>query len=82
MRNSADFAQNDDGRKHSMIAFGGNPLDRAGDRRGDPAWLAAQFPAGLFLPFWQNRPLVIEDRAGFLPWRTGLGRRNLRLSRP
>jgi NAD+ diphosphatase len=51
-----------------MMTFGGNPLDRASDRRSDPAWLAAQVPAGLFLPFWQNRPLVIEDRAGFLAW--------------
>lgn len=53
-----------------MIRFGGNPLDRASDRRSDPAWLAAQFQAGFFLPFWENRPLVIGRRAGFLPWRT------------
>jgi NAD+ diphosphatase len=51
------------------IAFSGNPLDRASLRRADPAWLAAQEPAGLFLPFWQNRPLVENDRAAFLPWR-------------
>lgn len=53
-----------------MMAFGGNPLDRASDRRSDPAWLAAQRTVGRFLPFWQNKPLVVEDRAGFLPWRT------------
>ena len=41
------------------IPFSGNPLDRASDRRGDAAWLAAQQAAGLFLPFWQNRPLVV-----------------------
>lgn len=52
-----------------MMTFGGNPLDRASDRRSDPAWLAAQFQAGLFLPLWENKPLVIEGRAGFLPWR-------------
>ena len=52
-----------------MMTFGGNPLDRASDRRSDPAWLAAQCTVGLFLPFWQNKPLVIEGRAGFLPWR-------------
>jgi NAD+ diphosphatase len=51
------------------IAFSGNPLDRASYRRADSAWLAAQEPAGLFLPFWQNRPLVEKDRAAFLPWR-------------
>ena len=52
-----------------MMAFCGNPLDRASDRRSDPAWLAAQQGRGLFLPFWQNKPLVVKDRAGFLPWR-------------
>src|SRR5665213_573660 len=53
----------------SPIPFSGNPLDRASDRRSDEAWLAAQQAAGLFLPFWQNRPFVVEDRAGLLPWR-------------
>lgn len=53
-----------------MMRFSGNPLDRASDRRSDPAWLAAQFQAGLFLPLWENKPLVIDGRAGFLPWRT------------
>ncbi len=51
------------------IPFSGNPLDRASDRRGDDAWLAAQQAVGLYLPFWQNRPFVVKDRAGFLPWR-------------
>ena len=51
------------------IAFAGNPLNRAGLERADPAWLAGQTPAGLFLPFWQNRPLVRADRAVFLGWR-------------
>ena len=52
-----------------MMAFCGNPLDRASERRTDPAWLAAQHGHGLFMPFWQNKPLVVKDRAGFLPWR-------------
>ena len=51
------------------MAFSGNPLDRAGHRRGDEAWLREQAAAGLFLPFWQNRPLVVKERAGFLSWR-------------
>ena len=51
------------------ITFSGNPLDRASERRSDAAWLAAQTVAGLFLPFWQNRPLVSQDRTVFLPWR-------------
>jgi len=51
------------------IAFSGSPLNRAGDhRRADPVWLAAQRLTGLYLPFWQNRPFVMGDRAGFLPW--------------
>jgi len=51
------------------IAFSGSRLDRASVQRTDPAWLAAQKAAGLFLPFWQNRPLVRADRAAFLGWR-------------
>ena len=51
------------------IPFSGNVLDRASYRRTDEAWLAAQLAAGLFLPFWQNRPFVVRYRAGFLPWR-------------
>src|SRR5690348_10010900 len=51
------------------MPFSGNPLDRASLERADPAWLAAQKMAGLFLPFWQNRPLVARERALFLPWR-------------
>lgn len=51
------------------LAFSGNPLDRASHRRGDQAWLAEQAAAGLFLPFRQNRPFVVKQHAGFLPWR-------------
>ena len=51
------------------IAFSGNPLDRASYSRADAAWLAAQRANGLFLPFWQNRPFVAAERAGFLPGR-------------
>jgi NAD+ diphosphatase len=52
------------------IAFSGNPLDRASYSRADAAWLKAQRAAGLFLPFWQNRPFVADGRAGFLPGRS------------
>ena len=51
------------------IPFSGNVLNRASNRRTDEAWLATQAAQGLFLPFWQNKPLVTKDRAGFLPWR-------------
>ncbi len=53
----------------SPMAFSGSPLDRASYNRADAVWLAAQAAKGLFLPFWQNRPLVAGNRAGFLPWR-------------
>ncbi|MDQ8028089.1 MAG: NAD(+) diphosphatase [Brevundimonas sp.] len=44
--------------------FAGNPLDRAGDRRNDPAWLAEQAgnPEALAMALWQGKPLV-EDHA-------------------
>ena len=44
--------------------FAGNPLDRAGDRRSDPAWLAEQAdnPDALALVLWEGRPLI-EDHA-------------------
>jgi NAD+ diphosphatase len=51
------------------IPFAGNPLNRASLERADPAWLAAQKSRGLFLPFWQNRPFVQGNGAGFQPWR-------------
>ncbi len=53
----------------TALAFSGNPLDRASERRSDPAWLKAQAAAGLYLPFWQTKPFVLDQRAGFLPWR-------------
>jgi NAD+ diphosphatase len=53
-----------------MMTFSGNLLDRASERRSDPVWLKAQFQRARFLPFWENKPLVIDDRAGFLPWRS------------
>ena len=52
-----------------MLRFTGNPLDRASARRADPAWLAAQAAAGLYLPFSDGRPLVAQDRTRLLPWR-------------
>ncbi len=48
----------------SLNTFGGNPLDRAGDRRNDPDWLAEQAarPDALALVLWEGRPLL-EDHA-------------------
>jgi len=44
--------------------FANNPLDRAGHRRTDPAWLAQrrQDPTSLFLPLWKLHPLVLPEQ--------------------
>ena len=46
--------------------FSGNPLDRAGDQRNDPAWLAEQAasPDALALVMWGGKPLVEENQDG------------------
>lgn len=48
----------------ALNTFAGNPLDRAGDRRNDPDWLAEQGanPEALAMVLWQGKPLV-EDHA-------------------
>jgi NAD+ diphosphatase len=52
-----------------MLSFTGNPLDRASAQRSDPNWILAQQARAdaLFLPVWQAKPLLIGERAGFLP---------------
>ena len=46
-------------------AFTRSPLDRAGHRRRDSAWLAAALEAGetQLVPFFQHRPMVMDDGA-------------------
>ncbi|MES2835428.1 MAG: NAD(+) diphosphatase [Pseudomonadota bacterium] len=46
--------------------FAGNPLDRAGDRREDPAWLAEQAanPEALALAIWNGGPLIEDHPEG------------------
>jgi len=50
-----------------MIAFAGNPLNRASEKRSDAAWLAAQRadPKARVLPLWKLQPLLLgrEDAA-------------------
>ncbi len=43
-----------------LNTFAGNPLDRAGDRRNDPAWLAEQEadPEALSMVLWEGKPLL------------------------
>lgn len=58
-----------------MIAFSGNPLDRASEKRGDAAWLAGQRanPMARVLPLWKLQPLLFgpedatkETQLGFI----------------
>lgn len=48
----------------ALNTFAGNPLDRAGDLRNDPAWLAEQAgdPEAVAMVLWGGKPLV-EDHA-------------------
>jgi NAD+ diphosphatase len=53
-----------------MIAFSGNPLDRASDKRGDAAWLAARRAdaRARVLPLWKLQPLLFgPQREGEAP---------------
>jgi NAD+ diphosphatase len=58
-----------------MIPFTGNPLDRASERRADPAWLAAlrAAPDARVLPVWRLQPFLAgpehapTGRLGFVP---------------
>jgi NAD+ diphosphatase len=57
----------------SLIAsntFAGNPLDRAGDRRNDPDWLAEQGARddALALVMWEGRPLLEAGDEPRLAW--------------
>jgi len=46
--------------------FAGNPLDRAGDLRNDPDWLAEQAgkPYAQAMVLWEGRPLIAETAEG------------------
>ena len=56
----------------ALNTFAGNPLDRAGDLRNDPDWLAERGadPEALALVLWEGRPLLEaggEPRLAWLP---------------
>jgi NAD+ diphosphatase len=54
LQHSADFTE------VRMIAFSGNPLDRASEKRGDAVWLAAKRsdPLTRMLLLWKLQPLL------------------------
>ena len=54
----------------TVNTFAGNPLDRAGDRRNDPEWLAerAADPEALALVLWEGRPLLEAGEEPRLAW--------------
>lgn len=54
----------------ALNTFAGNPLDRAGDRRNDPEWLAerASDPEALALVLWEGRPLLEAGEEPRLAW--------------
>lgn len=54
----------------ALNTFAGNPLDRAGDRRNDPDWVAEQGadPEALALVLWEGRPLLETGEEPRLAW--------------
>lgn len=54
----------------ALNTFAGNPLDRAGDRRNDPDWLAEQGGRddALALVMWEGRPLLEARDEPRLAW--------------
>jgi NAD+ diphosphatase len=49
---------------NTVLAYSGNPLDRAAAHRGDDAWLSSRRgdPAARVLPLWRDQCLVDGDR--------------------
>jgi NAD+ diphosphatase len=55
------------------ITFSGNPLDRASQRRREPAWISARLddPATRFLPLWKLHALVKRRSTPAIAWARG-----------
>ncbi len=65
---------------HNPNAFTRSPLDRAGHRRGNAAWLEAALEAddARVTPFHKNRPFVIEEGGAIvLGWLNAHARRSI-----
>ncbi len=57
-----------------MIPFAGSPLNRASEKRTDPAWIEAKRrdPSSLVLPLWRLEPFVLGGEKTPPPLRLGL----------
>jgi NAD+ diphosphatase len=55
------------------ITFSANPLDRASQRRREPAWISARLedPTTRFLPLWKLNALVRQQSTPALAWARG-----------
>ncbi|MGV8928721.1 MAG: NAD(+) diphosphatase [Brevundimonas sp.] len=53
-----------------LNTFAGDPLDRAGDLRNDPDWLAGQAasPDAMAMVLWEGRPLIEDGKEPRLAW--------------
>lgn len=49
------------------VTFGGSGLDRAAHLRRDTAAITAAMSRATILPLWRGKPLINDDRAGWLP---------------
>jgi len=56
-----------------IYCFGGNPLDRASERRRDTLWIQSLLddPSARILPLCELRPLIRGDAAPELDWQPG-----------
>ena len=64
--------------------YTGSPLDRAGERRDDSAWIAARLadPASLFVPVWRSRTLFqgLDEKRPQAVFLTGEAASQLRMA--
>jgi NAD+ diphosphatase len=57
-----------------MIPFAGSPLNRASDKRTNPAWIEAKLhdPTSLIFPLWRLEPFLLGSQKLASPARLGL----------
>ena len=62
-----------DGRKR-MIPFGGNPLNRASEKRTNPDWIESKLhdSSSLVFPMWRLQPFLLGSQKSVAPAKLGL----------